>query len=148
MAYVEQDNIFAYFTPLYAANTQITLSAAAGDTGEWICVKPCMVHRALLAVTTAVVATTTAPTVVLRKRPTPGSTTGQTVVLTATVPNGTAVGKVVYKDVEPLQFMPGDALLVSWTQAVGSPAGVVALGVMCENSPKTPMENSDMVASI
>lgn len=149
MAYVDQENLLAYFQPVGTLTQQITLSSASANHGEFMCVKPCMVHRGIAAITTAVVATTTAPTVVFAKRPTPGSDTGKTTVLTVTVPNGTAVGKVVYKDVDPVQFFPGDVLLISWTAGVGgTPAGVAVVTALCENSPKTPMENSDMVASV
>ena len=156
MAYVEQDNFLAYFVPslaLAAADPavmrEVDIGAASGNAGEYLCVKPCMVHRGQFTATSeAVSGTVTPPTVVLKKRPTPLSSSGETTVMTITVPSGTAIGKTVYKDVKPVQFEVGDSLHISWTVGVGTPTGIGLVSVLCENSPRTPMENDDMIASV
>lgn len=156
MAYVEQDNLLAYFQPSLALASAaaevlraVDIGAASGNHGEYLCVKPCMLHRGQFTATEeAVSGTTTAPTVVLKKRPTPLSAASETTIMTITVPTGTAIGKTVYKDVDPVQFMPGDSLHISWTIGVGTPTGIGLFSALCENSPKSPMENSDMVESV
>lgn len=156
MAYVEEDNLLAYFQPSLALASAaaevlraIDIGAASGNHGEYLCVKPCMLFRGQITMTEeAASGTTTPPTVVLTKRPTPLSATDATAVMTITVPSGTAIGKTVYKEVDPVQFMPGDSLHVAWTVGTGTPTGIGIFSALCHNSPKTPFENADMVESV
>ncbi len=155
MAYVDQHNFLAYFQPLLALAAgdpavmrEIDIGAASGSQGEYLCVKPCMLHRGQFTATAeAVSGTTTPPTVILKKRPTPLSATGESTIMTIIVPSGMAIGKTCYKDVDPVQFMPGDSLKIDWTVGVGTPTGIGIFSALCENSPKTPMENADMIES-
>lgn len=155
MAYVDQGNLLQFFQPSLALASAaaevlraIDIGASSGNHGEYLCVKPCMLHRGQFTLTEeAASGTSVAPTVVLTKRPTPLSASGASAVMTITVPTGTAIGKTVYKDVDPVQFMPGDSLHIAWTVGTGTPTGIGIFSALCENSPKTPMENSDMIES-
>lgn len=156
MAYEDQKSLRSFFVPNLALASAdsgpekaMDIGAASGNHGEFLCVKPCMLHRGQFTATEeAVSGTTTPPTVVLKKRPTPLSATGEALLMTITVPSGLAIGKTAYKDMKPVQFMPGDSLHVSWTVGVGTPTGIGLFSALCEDGPKTPMENSDMVESV
>lgn len=148
MAYPQSGSMLNYFAPDAAAPAiVIDIGGSSADAGELSCIKPCRIKRVMFAVTDeAVVGTTTAPTVVFTKRPTPNSATGESVVATLTIPNGTAVGKVLYKDVD-VGFEVGDALEISHTVGVGDPAGQGIASCVCEDSPETPENMADMIES-
>lgn len=132
MAYPENGGVLKYFMPIagLAAGAitvleQLDIGAASGDHGEMLCIKPCVLRRVgFVPIAEAVSGTTTAPTVVFTKRPTPLSATGEAVAGTLTVPSGTAIGAPVFKDVTPVYFQPGDSMEVSWTVGVGTPTGI------------------------
>lgn len=154
MAHPISGNLFNYFMPLAPVGGTdcrplgvIDLSASAGTLGEFVCVQPCVVRHAKAIVTTAVVGTTTAPTVVLTKYLNPAAGSTSTVLGTITVPTGAAVGKGYYKDSLSTTFAAGNVMQIKWTQAVGSAAGKVAVDWYCELDPETFANNSNMVAS-
>ena len=91
------------------------LDAAPAVHGEYLVVKPCQIKRLMFIVTEAVVADTTAPAVRFSQRVTPGSDTNAVVLGTLTIPHGTAVGKVLYKDIDPVDLVPGDSIKVENT---------------------------------
>lgn len=156
MGYPQSGGLNAYFIADIPVGTQtlgvsqlttIDLSAAAGTQGEWICMKPCTIKQLQFVVSdVAVVGTTTAPSVVFKKRPTPNSTASQSVVGTLTIPTGTAIGKVLYKEVET-DFSIGDSLQITWVQAVGSAAGKGLPSVLAFDDPEAPANMSDMIVS-
>jgi len=148
MAYPQSGALLSYFAPDAAAPViVIDIGASSTDAGELSCVKPCKVKQLQFHVTDEVVAgTTTAPTVVFTRRPTPNSATGEVVVGTLTIPSGTAVGKVLYKDVD-VSFDTGDVLEISHTIGVGSPTGQGIAQAICEDNAETPANMSDMIAS-
>ena len=148
MSYDSNRNMLAFMSPSGTAPlTAITLSSASASNGEFIVHKQCDVHVLQFVVTTAVVGTTTAPTVVFSKRPTAGSSSGATVIGTLTIPTGTAAGTVIYKRVSPVNMVVGNSLEIAWTIAVGSPAGVGQASVICLEDPEVEAANSKMVAS-
>lgn len=155
MSYEKQYNSLAFFSPAAAVLAPITVSGAAASLGEFTCLDQCDVMELYFVVTTAVVATTTAPTIVFSKRPTAGSATGAAVIGTLTIPNGTAAGTVIYKRVgvggqQPnvCNIQVGQSVEVAWTQAVGTPAGAGLAGFVVSNDPETEFNNAKMVASI
>lgn len=149
------DSVGQYFRPNIPLATttsgvlrEIDIGAASADHGEFICIKPCSIKRFLFTVVgEAVSGTTTAPTVIFTKRPTPLSATSESVVCTLTIPSGTAIGKVIYKDVEPVNFSVGDSVEISWTIGVGTPTGMGFADFEVIDNPEVPGNNSDMVAS-
>lgn len=155
MAYPRSANFLEFFQPLIplAATEagvllEMDIGASSADHGEYICVKPCVFFRGQFTLTSELAGgTSVAPTVVFTKRPTPLSATGESVVCTLTVPDATAIGKTVYKDVAPVQFSVGDSLEISHTVGTGTPTGIGVASVICQESPEQPASNSDMVAS-
>lgn len=150
MSYPQQGTLLNYFSPDAAApSIVIDIGAASANAGELSCFRGCTITRLMFHVTDEVVAgTTTAPTVVFTKRPTPNSATGESVVGTLTIPDGTAVGTMVYKDIAtPVSFTPGDALEISHTVGVGDPTGQGIANAVCEDKPEVPGNVTDMLAS-
>lgn len=155
MSYEMSGNSLEWFSPSGTGPLGlITLSSASASSGEFICQRQCDIMRLLFTVTTAVVGTTTAPTVVFSKRPTAGSATGAAVIGTLTIPTGTAAGTVIYKDIAVGGAQPnvaniqvGQSVEVAWTIAVGSPAGAGLAGFVCSEDPEIPMNNAKMIAS-
>lgn len=127
----------------------VDIGAASANAGEMSCIVPCTVHQIQFHVTDeAVVGTTTAPTVVFTKRPTPNSATSESVVGTLTIPDGTAVGAVIYTELStPVDFEIGDVMEISHTVGVGSPAGQGIPAFVCARDPEVPGNMSDMTAS-
>lgn len=156
MAYPNQGNYLNYFIPnipLASATAvplrEIGLASASASHGEFICVQPCKIMQLqfLLAGESAG-GTTTAPTVVFKKRPTPLSATGQTTLGVLTIPDATAVGKLVYKPIAPISMAVGDSVEISWTAGVGTPTGKGLASFICEDDPEVPANNSRMLASV
>jgi hypothetical protein len=149
MAY--ENSVGAFFVPAGTAPLGVeTVSAAIANHGEMICIRRCIVKKLMFVVTVAVVGTTTAPVVTFAKRPTPGSDTGKTTIGTLTLPDGTAIGKVLYKKLSsPVVLNVGDALLLDHTvQAVGgSVAGAGYYAYEIDEYPEHDVNSSDMVAS-
>lgn len=138
------------FFPRKAANKAMSLdltSAAVGDL-SFVCMQRCQVSQIKALVDVAVVSTG-AVVITVRKRPTPGSASGQSTVGTLSIPAGTAAGKVYYKAVSPVSFAEGDEMVFEVTTAAagGSAAGSALAGFYSYESPEVPLNESDMVAS-
>ena len=148
MAYPQKASHLAFFSPDAAAPIiVIDVGAASADAGELSCNLSCRVKRLMFHVTDeAVVGTTTAPTVVFTKRPTPNSATGEEVVGTLTLPTGTAVGETIFLDVD-VSFDIGDVMEISHTVGVGSPAGQGIAAFVCELSEEVTGNLSEVTAT-
>lgn len=155
MSYSQDKGLLGHFVPYLnlasgdgGVMKEIDIGAASGDHGEYLCAKACAIKQLKFHVVgEAVSGTTTAPTVVFKKRPTPNSATGASTIATLIIPSGTAIGKVVYKDIEPFKMQPGDSLHISWTIGVGTPTGMGSVDVIAEESPEVPGNISDMIES-
>ncbi len=156
MSYVNKGGMGLHFKSLalLAAATvvvdgEVDIGAASGDHGELLCFRQCYLTRCSFMLTSeAASGTSVAPTVIFTKRPTPLSASSESVVCTLTVPTGTAIGKVVYKDLAtPIQFVPGDSLEISWTVGTGTPTGIGMWHIEVNDDPETPANQSDMIAS-
>lgn len=156
MAYTKDGNILRFFTPVagLAAGAitvleALDIGAASGDHGEMLCVRNCRLLRVgFIPVAEAASGTTTPPTVIFTKRPTPGSATGESVAATVTVPSGQAIGAPVYLDLSsPVDFEVGDSLEISWTVGVGTPTGIGHWFAICTDDPEEMANVSDAVAS-
>lgn len=148
MSYENSGSLLNYFAPDAAAPiTVIDIGASSANAGELVCVKPCVIKRVMFALTDEVAGgTSVAPQVIFTKRPTPNSATGETVVGTLTIPDATAVGKVVYKDVN-VSFEVGDSLEISHVVGTGTPTGQGIASAECFDRPEDPANNDDMIAS-
>lgn len=149
MSYDQRFSHRAFFSPDAAApEIVIDIGAASADAGELSCIVPNQVVQLQFHVTDEVVAgTTTAPTVIFTKRPTPNSATAEAAIGTLTIPDGTAVGAVIYKNITPVHFDIGDVLEVSHTVGVGAPTGQGIAAAVCVYSPEEPANMTSVTAS-
>jgi len=126
---------------------EMDVGAASADHGEYICVFPCIVKRiGFVVVGEAIGGSGTAPTVVFTKRPTPLSATGESALGTLTLPDTTAIGKVVYKDVN-IALAVGDSVEIAHTVGVTGPTGKGFPFLECADDPEYVGNNSDLIAS-
>lgn len=151
MAYNERMHVgLALMWRSNAFLTGANLAATAADWAEIHCHHPIQVRRISFGVTTAVTAGTTAPTVTVYRRPTAGSSSGQVLLGTLTIPNAQAAGTVVYKELESVRVKAGEGLAFRVNvQAVdgGTAAGVGFPGALVELDPEVPANQSNMTAS-
>jgi hypothetical protein len=156
MSYVDKANHLAYFAPqIKVAETNggvlkvMDIGASSADHGELICVRPCKVVALQFTLTEeAASGTTTAPTVIFTKRPTPNSATGEAVVETLVVPSGSAIGKTVYlNNFDPVSFAVGQSMELSHTVGVGTPTGIGVYSFICIEDEEDPRNNSNMILS-
>lgn len=91
------------------------------------------------------VVTVGAATVVLKNRVAPGVSAGEVVLATLIIPGGTAVGSVIYKNLESVDIAVGHALALEITSAATSGSGYYMF--VCEQSPENPANESLMIAS-
>lgn len=89
--------------------------------------------------------TATAAVVALDRAPTPGSGTGRTELGQITIPIGTAVGKVVYKDLAPVDVDMGDSLVFELLGA--STAGAAILTALTIPRAESSANQADAVKS-
>lgn len=129
-------------------NKAIDIGASSGTHGEIYCSRACLVSRVGFILTEELAGgTSVAPTVVFTKRPTPLSSSGATTMATLTIPDATAVGKVVYKDFSPVAFVPGDGINITWTIGTGTPTGIGRWFLVAQDDPETAANVSNMIAS-
>lgn len=153
--YTEKGSHLSFFTPLItlAQNAaevlkEVDIGASSADHGELVCMRNCVVTRLGFTLTSeAASGTSVAPTVIFTRRPTPLSSSGEVVVETLVVPSGTAIGKSVYLDIEPVEFAVGDSMEISHTVGTGTPTGQGVYWFECAESEEEPANNSDMIES-
>jgi len=83
--------------------------------------------------------------VTITKRIITGSDASAVAVTTLTLPDTTAVGKLIYKDITPIDLDPGDELKFAMADTGTSSAGICYAVVIPR--PEVPANLSDMVAS-
>lgn len=126
---------------------EIDVGASSANHGEYVCIRACTVNRLGFIVTGEVIGgTSSAPTVVFTKRPTPLSATDESVMGTLTIPDTTAVGKAIYSEIN-VDLEVGDSVEVAWTIGSGSPTGMGHAFFQCEDKPEVPGNNTDLTAS-
>lgn len=155
MAYPQSGGHLAFFAPLItlAQNAaevlkEVDIGAASGDHGELVCVKSCRVKRLMFTLTSeAAGGSSVAPQVIFTRRPTPLSASGEVVVDNLVIPHGTAIGKTVYLDINPVEFAVGETMEISWVIGTGSPTGIGVYSFECEEASEVPANNADMIES-
>jgi hypothetical protein len=159
MAYTHSGGLLDYFMPDIPTGTATASQSVLGNLdigasssapiGDYVCIKSCNVKRLQFIVTNeAVIGTATGPTVTFKKYPTPNSTASASTVGVLTIPDGTAIGKCVYKEVD-VAFAIGDGLHLSWTVGTGgSVAGQGVAALEAYSDPEAPANNSDMIVSV
>lgn len=108
------------------------------------------ITRLLGFVAVALVADTAVPVVTFYQRVTVGSDSGAVTIGTLTFPDLTAIGKVLYKNVESASLLAGQELCIKVTTAAtsgGTVAGTAFLGFKAMLRPEDPASMSNMIAS-
>lgn len=155
MSYDNSGGALNYFIPNLPLATTTTapvllemdIGASSADHGEMICVKPCVVKRiGFICVGEAAGGSSVAPTVVFTKRPTPLSATGESAVGTVTVPDATAIGAAIYKDVNA-SFEVGDSIEIAHTVGTGTPTGKGFWFLEAYDKAEVAGNNSELTAS-
>jgi hypothetical protein len=133
MSYAQSGNLLNYFIPNLPLATTTTapvllemdIGAASADHGEMICVKACTINLlGWIAVGEIPVGTTTAPTVIFKKRPTPLSATDESTISTLQITTSLAIGSGIIDSDLAVDMEVGDSLEISHTIGVdGTVAG-------------------------
>lgn len=161
MSYNQRGNALRFFQPYIALATtdagpfiEIDIGATGADHGEMICVEPCTIVRiGFTMVGELAGGTSTAPTVLFKKRPTPLSATGETTVGVLTIPDTTAVGATIFMDLDtnstyaPINFDIGDSMEISHTVGTGTPTGIGTWWMVGEIRPEEPGNMTLVTAS-
>jgi hypothetical protein len=130
--------------------TACNLAASTGDYGLWYVGEQVVLTRLQLIVSTTLVADVTAPVLTFYARPTFGTTTGQVSLGTLTIPDLTAAGKILYKNIESVKVPQGYTIAVNRsTQASSSGTAAGAGFVMVKGfvAVEDPRNVSLMIAS-
>lgn len=150
MAYVQEQLGLALLRKSNAHDTAENLAAAGAVYGGYLVTSQVKVKRLAFYVSTAIVAGTTAPVVEFNRRPTYNSSSGEVLLGQLTIPTGTAAGKVVFKDIDPVVLNPGEELSYEHvTQAAdsGTAAGAGFYAVELILDPEVDANQSNMIES-
>jgi hypothetical protein len=151
MGYPQEQMGMAVVPASNAYLTAMTVTtAASGVYARWICMRRVMLKQLLFHVTVGITCGTADPVVLVRRRPTFNSTTGQVSVGAITIPTTTAIGTVMYKNITPTTFFPGDE--ISFEVGTGGTDGSAAtgagfVGFLFDLEPELAAEEDDMTAS-
>lgn len=137
-----QGSIIPKSTAVFTAED---LTAAAAVHGGFLVMKQCKIKAIKFYVTTAINATT-APAVEFNRRPTYNSSSGEILLGTLTIPNGTAAGKVIVKEIDPVTLVPGDELSLEHT-VLASSAGAGFYGFEIMDDPEVVENQSNVIES-
>lgn len=137
-----QGSIIPKSTAVFTAED---LTALAAVYGGFLVMKQCKIKAIKFYVTTAISATT-APAVEFNRRPTYNSSSGEILLGTLTIPSGTAAGKVIVKEIDPVTLVPGDELSLEHTVAASS-AGAGFYGFEIMDDPEVVENQSNVIES-
>jgi hypothetical protein len=128
-----------------AAPGAMSVSGTGLATPVYNIVSQCVPNRLVFTVLTAPTGGT-APVLQFLYRPTPASASGQVTLGTLTIPDATAIGKVVYKDITDATIMvPGGQICCSCSTA--DTAGTGYWGIEVTDSPANAKAIATMIAS-
>ncbi len=128
-------------------STAQNLTSAATVWGAAIAHYPIMVQRMSFRVSTAISDLTSS--VIAMQKVTVGSVTSE--ITTITVPNSTALGKIMVKDCAPVKIGIGDKLqfkLKTQGGLGGTPAGAGYIGFLAALQPEDYSNETNAVASV
>ena len=117
------------------------LSGAAVH-GEYVAMRRCCIQQLLATVTTILDG---AATVEFNRRVTPGSASGEVAMGTIIFPTTTAVGKVMYQDIDPVTLEAGESIAFEVTSTATS--GGAIYGFLASLDPEVPANEDEMVES-
>lgn len=134
------------------SNASLTAASlvSAAVYASWAVMEQIQLTRIMLVVSTQTLTGLVAPVVTFWARPTPASSSGEVSLGTLTIPSGSTVGQVIYKDIESIKIPPGYDLCVEVTTAGtdgGSAAGAGFVGFKGFSNPEDPRNVAKMVKS-
>ena len=152
MSYAQKGGLLDFFMPNIPLATttagvvrEMDIGAASANHGEYICYRPCVLRRTgFIMVGEVAGGTSTAPTVVFTKRPTPLSATGESVASTLTIPDATAIGSAIEDTDLGVAFAVGDSIEIAHTIGVGTPTGMGFPYAEFDYSPEVLGNNTDL----
>lgn len=138
-----------YSLETLGAGTALVATSTATAVQSYPVMTQMKINRIMALVTTAIVCPTSAGVYTFFRRPAIGSDAGIVTIGTLTLPTGTAVSKVLFKDVTPVNLVPGDELVIKCTTAsVGAGnAGACVFGFEADEDPEDYRDQTNMVAS-
>lgn len=146
-----QQTLFLCVLPLNTTGlAPKSLVASTGVFTEWIALKRFVVKRLECVVTTLTATSTANPVITFRLRPTIASSSSQSTIGTLTIPTGSAVGKVIYKDIQNLVVPVGYSVAIDLSTAgtdASAAAGAGICGFEAVPSPEDKANETNMVAS-
>lgn len=130
------------------AQAEIDLTSAAVQSFSHVLQEFARVRRIQAKVTTATVSSGSI-VLTIRRRPTFGSSSGQSTLGTITIPTAIAVNAIYYKDITPVNCSRGDQVVVEVTTAAagGGAAGKAVFDFLADYDPESALNDSNMVAS-
>lgn len=155
MSYPQKGSLLGFFQPnLVIAGTgtkplaAINVAAANGTHGEYICMRACTLRQVQATVNLATVSTSTVPVITFKRYTLPNAGGTATTITTVSIPDASSVGQTYYKKDLSTDFLPGQALQISWTLGTGgSVAGEVVVSGICDDDPEQFGNESLMIAS-
>ena len=157
MSYAQSGSLMNYFMPNIPLATttagvfrEMDLGAASADLGELICVKACTINLlGFIVVGEVPVGTTTAPTVIFKKRPTPLSATDEATISTLEITTSLAIGKSIVDSDLAYDMEVGDSLEISHTIGVdGTVAGKGFWFGEASDKPEVIGNNTDVAETV
>ncbi len=145
MAYVDESFMGSIIPKSTAVFTAEDLNASPAVYGGFLVMKQCKIKAIKFYVTTAI-NTVTAPAVEFNRRPTYNSASGEVLLGTLTIPNGTAAGKVIVKEIDPVVLFPGEELSLEHTVQAGT-AGAGFYGFEIMDDPEEIANQSNVIES-
>lgn len=139
----QQDAMVAPIAGAAATDADVALGTAAVVGLLYAGLQPIMVKGISAQVVTTFDTADTVLTV--RKRVTPGSDTGSTILGTLTIPNAAAAPNTYYKKFDPVKLSAGEELVVSTDG--GTTAGTAILRLETMPSWEAPQNNTKLIAS-
>lgn len=141
--YVNQLGI-GQLVPSKSASVAPGSLTSAADIAEYVCIgSPVEIVRIAAAIVTS--PTVTATVITVYRRSGPNVTAGQVTLGTITLPVATAIGNVVYKDLNQQRLAVGECLAFAVTTT--SSAGTAVCGFLAQEDPEYKLNESKMVAS-
>lgn len=150
MGYPQQDISHSIFRSSNAHDTACVLTTAA-DYGGYGISKRIVMKRIKIMISTLTATSTLNPVVTVYRRVTYASQTNAVAIGTLTIPTGSAVGTVIYKDVGQFQLQPGDQLWFKVTTAgtdASSAAGAGFFAFDFDLEPEEASNETKMIASV
>ncbi len=146
MSYLNEGKSAAVF-PLGAIAVDV-LTATGVHSYSYVVQKKIAVSRIMATITTLTAIDTVNARIAFKRYPTHGSATGEEVIGNLYSQDALAVGKVLYKDVEPVLCYPGDQIVFEVVTAgtdSGAAAGGAVYGFEFHEVPEQADNSADMV---